>query len=317
MTHSSEKEVLEVYCEAPISERLYYQLTVHYIPTLVSCVDWYYPIKIVGELEHSQLESAECVGTGISGGVDSYYSLLKSLNEDSANYRVTHGLYCETLQDGEFNCELQKSLRKLSENICKEGGIEFVDIKSNICTELYSMVHEMTVTSMFLSYVFVLQKLFGIYYFSSSHTYQSFAFVNYSSEYHQLFNMYCLSTENTELYVTGADAIRYEKMNYISKYEAPKKYLMVCRNPILRNGEAVNCSRCAKCTRTMIDLELEGRLDEYKDIFDVEYFRKNPNYFYGYLFFKGKKDAFIRETLELAKRKKFLYQRELQVCLRL
>lgn len=153
MTHSSAKEVLEVYCEAPMSERLYYQLTVHYIPTLVSCVEWYYPIKIVGKLEHVQLESAKCVGTGISGGVDSYYSLLKSLNEDSANYKVTHGLYCETLQDGEFDCELQKSLWKLSENICKESGIEFVDIKSNICTELYTMVHEMTVTSMFLSYV--------------------------------------------------------------------------------------------------------------------------------------------------------------------
>lgn len=111
------EDFLEIYCEAPISERLYYQLTVHYIPTLVNCIDWYYPIKIVGELEHSQLESAECFGTGISG---------------------------------EFDCELQKLLRKLSENICKESGIEFVDIKSNICTELYTMVHEMTVTSMFL-----------------------------------------------------------------------------------------------------------------------------------------------------------------------
>lgn len=304
LSHSRESENMIIESEAPISERLYYQLTSHYIPTLVRCVSWFQNIKIVCELDHSTLESKNAVGTGISGGIDSYYTLLKSLEDDSQNYKVTHGLYCETAYGGDFDNELQSKQRVMAEQICKKSGIEFVDIQSNICTDLYEMIHEVVVTNIFLSFVYALEKLFSVYYFSSSHVYEAFEFTDYSSEYYALFNMYCLSSENLELYVTGADAIRHEKTAYIAEFSLPKKYMMVCRNPSIVDGELKNCSKCSKCTRTMIDLDLAGKLDDFGKIFDVDSYYSNKDYYWGYLFFKGKKDAFIKETLELMKEKK-------------
>ena len=55
----------------------------------------------------------------------------------------------------------------------------------------------------------------------------------------------------------------------------------------------------------MIDLDLVDKLDYFNDIFDVEAYRKNRDYYWGYLAFKGKKnDTFVEETLDLFKKQK-------------
>lgn len=300
----ADKSGLKIICEGKVSERLYYQLKTHYIPAMVKNVSFYDNIIIEASLDHTKLKSAHYVGIGVSGGVDSYYSILKSLEEDSQNYKVTHGLYIETEALGEFENEMQQAMRNMAREICNDCNIEFIDMKTNIVKGLYDIVHSVVVSNIMLSCVFALQKLFHIYYFSSTYSYESFKFVDYDGEYRQLFDMYCFSTEDTELYVTGADAMRHEKTDYIARFNTPKKMLMVCRNPIVEDGIARNCSRCSKCTRTMIDLDLHDKLSDFSEIFDVEYYYKNPVYYWGYLYFKGKKDTFIKETLEYAKKKR-------------
>ncbi len=303
-SRSKKDDKLVIKCDAPVSEQLFYQLTRHYIPAWSKYVEWMNEFEIDAELSNKCLNIKNSVGCGISGGIDSYYSLLKSLEFDSANYKVTHGLYCETGDLGEFDNEKQTAYREMSKKICDECGIKFVDIKSNLCGEIYDFVHEICVTNIFISYAYALQKLFSVYYFSASHIYGTFEFSDYSSEYNAIFNMHCLENENLHLYVTGADAIRHEKTEYISRKKIPQKYLMVCRKPYVEDGILKNCSRCSKCTRTMIDLELAGNLKAFNNVFDVDAYYRDPAYYWGYLFYKGTKDAFIKETLTLAKKKK-------------
>ena len=303
LSRSTKEDPIIIESDAPISEKLFYQLTIHFIPTLARCVSWCDSVKIKAELVHDKLPSKDAVGVGISGGVDSYYSLLKSLNSDPTHYKVTHGLFCENEYSGSFNNELQTAYRNMAQKICEGSNINFIDIQSNICNDIYELVHEVVVTNIYLSYAYTLQKLFSTYYFSASHLYEAFEIAEYSSEYSAVFNMYCMENENMSLYVTGADAIRHQKTAYIANYELPKKYMMVCRNPYVEHGQLKNCSKCSKCTRTMIDLDLADKLDEFDKVFDVDNYRKNKEYYWGYLFFKGKKDAFIRETLELMKQK--------------
>ena len=54
----------------------------------------------------------------------------------------------------------------------------------------------------------------------------------------------------------------------------------------------------------MIDLDLADKLDYFDDMFDVKAYRKDRDYYWGYLAFKGKKDAFVAETLNLFKKQK-------------
>jgi hypothetical protein len=300
MAHSTDRNPLIIKCEAPVSEKLYYQLKAHYIPALSKNIIWYHNVKIETELENKLFKSAYAVGTGVSGGVDSFYTLLNS-KENSCRFQITHGLYFEYDPSELFYNEMNNKMRELSQNICLEFGINFVSIKSNICSKVYHVAHEAIITCMLLSYVYSLQKLFKIYYFSSGHTYDSFKIVSHSSELYNLLNVHCLSTESMYLYTTGSEVIRWEKTNYIADFDLPRKYLMVCRSPKVINGVLKNCSRCSKCTRTMIDLDLVGKLNYFSSIFDVGAYRKNPNYYLGYLSFKGKKDAYVAETLNLIK----------------
>lgn len=304
MARSSDNDPLTIVCQAPVSEQLYYQLCTHYIPTLAKCIEWYHNIRIECELDHTKLNSFNAVGTGVSGGVDSYYTMLKSKQGNPPGYQITHGVYFEFDPKGNFDGEISGKMRELSEIICSEYGIEFIDIKSNICEKVFYVAHGAIITPMFLSYVFALQKLFAKYYFSSGRTYDSFKIVLHASSLYDLLNMHLLSTENIDLYSTGSEAIRHEKTNYIADFDLPRKYFMVCLSPKVEKGILKNCSRCSKCTRTMIHLDLVDKLDYFNDIFDVEAYRKDRDYYWGYLSFKGKKDQYVAETLNLFKKQK-------------
>lgn len=306
MAHSRKDDIMVVKCVTPISEQLYYQLTVHYIPTLTDSIDWYNNIKIECKTEHNILPSANAVCVGASGGVDSWYTILKS-NENTENYKITHGVYLDYDSNEKFYGDPQNARRNMVKNICIESGIEFINIKSNICHKIYHIAHEAIVACMLLSYFHAVSKLFKIVFYSSTYKYTEFAFKNYSSEFHQLFNTSFLSTENLSIYTPGSDVERYRKTAYIANYELPRKYLSVCLTPSAQNGVSKNCSKCAKCTITMIDLDLAGKLDLFSDVFDVEAYRKDRNYYWGYLVFKGKKDTFVKETFELMKNKKIKF----------
>ena len=147
-----------------------------------------------------------------------------------------------------------------------------------------------------------LEKLFKTYFYSSAHDYNSFKFDDYSGEKYTFFDAFCFSTDNTQIYLTGADSSRYEKTDYIADYELPQRKLLVCRNPYVIDGKIKNCSKCSKCTRTMLDLDIYGKLDKFINIFDVEYYKNHKTYYWGYLFYKGRKDPFIAESLVAAKK---------------
>lgn len=298
MAHSLEGDPLVVKCKAPISEQLYYQLHSHYIPTLVKCIGWYHNIEIKCELDSKKLESKNAVGAGVSGGVDSWYTLLKSKRCNSQKYQISHGAYFEFDPNGIFDGELQNKMREMARNVCSLNNIAFVNIKSNICKDIYRIPHGAIITWMFFSYAGALQKLFSIFYTSSTHSYKSFKIIGDRSERYKLLNVHCLSNENITFYTPGSDMTRHERTSYIADYDFPRKILVVCNLPRVEKGILQNCSKCSKCTQTMIDLDLADKLDYFRDVFDVKAYRDNPNYYLGYLSFKGKKDPFVKETLE-------------------
>jgi len=79
----------------------------------------------------------------------------------------------------------------------------------------------------------------------------------------------------------GAGLARIEKMKIIAAYEPCKSYLDVCvaNARIRNNSDKVNCSRCWKCSRAMVNLDLLNVLDQFQLAFDVaEYRRKKRKY---------------------------------------
>ena len=299
MAHSSIDDNTEIILKTPISEKLYYQLTTYYIPVLASSTKLFKPVKIIADIsskkQSSVMRGGGYVGAGVSGGVDSFYTLLKHQDTKTPHYNITHGVYFNTGMFGGFDGSGEQKLLNSSKEICNELSIDFISISSNIFIDVYRMIHEAIISPVFISFVLAVQDLFCNYYISSSYKFNEFAIKDYSSAKYDLLNIYCFSTESISFHSSGSEVSRIEKVAFINNFDLPKKKLTVCPGNSMLNTKFVNCSKCGKCSRTILEMEALGILDDFKDVFDIDYFKKHKNYYYGYLFFKGKKHIFTDE----------------------
>lgn len=69
--------------------------------------------------------------------------------------------------------------------------------------------------------------------------------------------------------MSGGEAGRIEKINFISEYSVVKKYLHVCTF-----SDENNCTVCSKCMRTASALDMGGMLEQYSNIFDLKKYKK-------------------------------------------
>ncbi|MCQ2455366.1 MAG: hypothetical protein MJ090_04435 [Clostridia bacterium] len=263
----------DIEISAPISERLFYQLTNYYIPALSKFSNYYSLIKIIPEsLDSTNYVVGNGVGTGFSAGVDSFYSVCKHLENREESFRLTHLTFFKVGATGSYGGEkADETFRHRVEKFRSFGakrGLKFVTVDSNV-SEHARMSFNYIHTFRSVSAVLALQKLFGKYYYSAGETVGSFKINPIASSYFDIFNLENFAVEGMTLYSTGCDCERTEKQEYISHFEDSYDLLNVC------NSEAENCCRCEKCIRTMAAFYSLGVLDKYKNAFDLDYFYNN------------------------------------------
>ena len=66
---------------------------------------------------------------------------------------------------------------------------------------------------------------------------------------------------------------RMTKLKKVVKYAPSYKYLNVC----LEDGD--NCGKCEKCVRTLLGIDALGALDNYAEVFDIDYYRKHKKWY--------------------------------------
>ena len=86
-------ENLNIHSEGYVSERLLYQLKTILLPSLSANITEFHSIDIDAKSDGKVLESKNAVGTALSCGVDSFYTVLKHLNTDLEGFRLTHLTY--------------------------------------------------------------------------------------------------------------------------------------------------------------------------------------------------------------------------------
>jgi hypothetical protein len=122
--------------------------------------------------------------------------------------------------------------------------------------------------------VLSLRKLFRVYYYSTTQDFGHFD-LNDSSKKDtagiELLLLYVFSSDGLNILTGGAKNERLGKTRALCDFPPARKYLNVCLNPHLEK----NCGNCGKCSRTQVTLDMLGSLDLFKDVFDVEEYRKN------------------------------------------
>ena len=247
-----------------ISERLLYQLQTYFIPTLsVVRNKSYHTININARPYSGHIENAGAVGASASGGVDSYYTIVRHLNNVSGRYMLTHLLIANQFNYYKSEKETRKKFHQLIENskgISENYGLKLIPMYTNHNEFLFDgFVQEYSLR--ICSYVFALQKLFSTYYVSSG--------VPYDSDGFDIFNLSLMTTDNLSFYSSGGEITRTQKILYFADDEYIQRNLKVCNKDVDHN-----CSECEKCMRTMLSLDIIGKLDKFKRSFDINKFKK-------------------------------------------
>ncbi len=318
LLHSAMFNNENIVCETPITEQLYFQLKTYYIPIVAENMPDLNEIDIIADKADEIQCIANGVGTGNSGGVDSFYTMLKYNKEYCGSFGLTHVMF----NNISWNDNVEERIRNLfnrdkveKERIAYELGFEPVWLFTNLysfyaTTGLFN--HYFTLQ--YISAPYALKKLFSVYYFSSTFTVDKFSIdpnVIVSGGRFDMFTLGQVSIADLKLYSAGMEAERLKKIEFINKFPITHKHLQVCAVEQSLGGEcksnALNCGYCNKCRR-MISLYYSwGILDEYKEIFDLTYFNANKNKFIGCAlaadqkYFAGK----VKQSLKKAKKYRF------------
>ncbi|MCK9499272.1 MAG: hypothetical protein M0Q45_07180 [Bacteroidales bacterium] len=145
------------------------------------------------------------------------------------------------------------------------------------------------------------------YFISSTSTIENIKLNKYDQYYYEQLITSFLSNTNSNIYIANGNLSRVEKIKYIADNKLVKKQLYVCAADIYNNAYETNykkdttpnCSECIKCKRTIITLDLLGKLEQYSTLFDFNKYQKYKDSLYVEVLANYEKNHFYKDIYEL------------------
>lgn len=290
-----------------ISEKLFYSLSHYLIPAFVQANPDYRQIKIIPDrLNKANLNKMAAAATGLSCGVDSFATYFTH-KEEVGSFKIDYFTFFNAGSHGDLGGERAREVYEQRynrvEKFAQNENKKLISIDSNL-SEILNINFQKSHSIRNISCALNLQKLFRNYYYSSAYRLDHFRLnANDTSDADFLF-LRLLDTESTSFYSSVAQFTRVERTLLISDFPETYDYLDVCTNPWTRK-ELVNCSECYKCLRTQLTLEVAGKLDNYKHVFDLELFSKVKKRYIGELLVKKNKSPLDRELIDFLKERNY------------
>jgi len=290
----------DIHLKTQVSARLYYTLSHYLIPALCLANSKLYRINIFAEeLNEADLNIGKIAGTGLSCGIDSFATYYDHLDEKGA-YGIHFFTFLNAGSLGDFGGKNSRIVyhNKLLhvKKFAKEEDLEVIPIDTNL-SEILKMNFQSTHTLRNLSCILNLQKLFKNYYYASPHRFDKFSLNSKDTGDYDLLNVSLLSTESINFFSSAANLTRIERTDSIANYSSTYNYLDVCTNPH-QGGNIINCSRCNKCLRTALTLDLLGKLKLFEGVFDLKVYYRHKQAFIGKVLATKGEDQFAKEIYE-------------------
>lgn len=191
-----------------------------------------------------------------SGGVDSFFTLWSHLpaNDKNPASSITHSLFVHgfdlKLEDEDYFHRLKSDYSDMFKNldiVLLTGSTNYQSFGTRWDWGIYH-------GTALIGTAHVLGHKAAKFYVPASHTYRDLMPWGSDPRIDHL-----LSTETVEVVHDGAGYKRTEKTAAISAWPVTYEHLRVCT----KVGKMVNCSRCEKCLRTMVTLDMMGALQNY------------------------------------------------------
>lgn len=315
----------DIFSKAPVSVDLLYHLNHYLIPTLCNDKSGFKRIKVIADPIAEPYPTKGFIGTGMSCGVDSFFSLLKhSGAEVFDEYRLTHLTYLnmgsifhpDNIARGgsleEFNSsaeDLYKEKLNNAREVSESCGLPLVYIESNLDTDIYRGGYGYTAVYRNCALILATQGLWGKYICSTAGWPLEFyePTLKAGSEHYETLLFTCFSNNTVTFIAGGGECTRIDKTRWLADFPLSQDYLDVC-------FKFRNCGRCSKCYRTLLTLDVFDKLDNFSKVFDIDNFNtlrdfktesllKHKSFAYAWLLEVRKTDPFARDIYSVAKQK--------------
>lgn len=303
----------DIYIDGAISEKLYYNInnSVLYIFSYV----WGNKVKVHAKQLISLEYKANAVGCGCSLGVDSFAAMLEHMDGNSSPaFEISHFTYFNVGAMGYVDLDkARESYAKdlqLVRQYAEKKNKPVVCLESNFSKFYNDFDFDESGHMRNFSAVLSLQKLFGKYLYGSSFPLKNFKFSKSALGYYESLIAPLLSTEVSEIIIANPNKTRIDKTKYILSNSDVQQYLYVCWKEVIVNKHPnsviakikdnfLNCTRCDKCLRTLLAIDILGEIDNYNKIFDIEYYYKVRDSYIAKVIFYRKKNAFYEDLYNL------------------
>jgi hypothetical protein len=265
--------------EAPVSSRLYHSLQGFFIPMMAQAFPNLHEIRILPAGLIDGPAPGAGVATGFSGGIDSFAGVVQHWERETfSSHKVSHFLFHNvgSHSTGDHGVARRLFYQRYGElkAFAEEAGIPFIPVDSNV-SEIFPVDFIRMHPALNVSIPLVLQNQFKRYYYASTYKYADCG-VDRTDDVARFdpLAFHLFSTEGLDCISTGGQMSRVEKTRMIADFEPSYRFLNVCVDP---SYEGRNCSVCFKCCRTLMTLELLGVSERYRDVFDLDKFRRVRN----------------------------------------
>ncbi len=288
-----------------LSERLHFNLSHYYMSIVSEVLPSLQPVRILADRldDGASRPRPAGVGTGFSAGIDSFAVInAHLLDESRPGYRLTHLLFNNVGSHGDRDFAAARHLfhqrHEAVRGYPQSIGLDLIKVDSNL-SDLLQMNFVRSHTPRNFSVALLFQQLFGRYYYASTFRYRDcFVGETYDMAFTDPVAVHLLSTETLDCVATGSELSRVEKTRSVTRVPNASRWLNVCASAA---SDGRNCSKCGKCCRTLLTLEMLGAIEPFAGAFDLQAWRQARN---GYisleLLNRRRETPFSREILEFA-----------------
>lgn len=224
----------DITCEAPLTERLHFQLQEELCPVLAAHSTRLRAPRILAPLEHAPLPTKGAVGTGCSGGIDSFHVIVNHLNSPWPSLKLTHlatfsvgHVYEHT--DSLETLKIVSAAEERARHVAEELGLGCVNVRSNYNEEFpQTLIYMAPYADM--ACVHALGALFGSYFYASQGDCR-FGVDHRECKSHADYDVFSLpnfSTPSLTLYSEGPGTMRWSKVRQVAELPVARRLLNVC-----------------------------------------------------------------------------------------
>lgn len=283
----------EIVIDGAVSERLCYAYRHHLGPEIAILKPELNVVQIRAASYSRQgpEHRGQAVAIGFTGGIDSMFTVLKQLGLDvPPDYRISHLLFTNVGTHGNRNYgdivearQLYCDRKRIVRAFAKEAGFDLVEVDSNLHEHLPWRLLSNVITSN-IAAAQALQGLFQRFYYPAQFRLtEALHWGPGDMEPYSPKLVTEMSTEVLECRSSDSQYSRVEKTVFLADEPLAQKYLNVCVTAYGVEGR--NCTTdCIKCARTTVTLDVLGRLDDFRNVFDLKkYARHRVRLFRGIL----------------------------------